>query len=304
MYKNLIILLLSLIGVSLYGQTTTAGVVSQGAMASSEQVQQVLSLSLITIIILLFVVIVLALSIKTLIVATLPPTAHALQNKASSASWWDRFKGVAPSPGKEMDRDLGHVYDGIQELDNDMPPWFIYLFYTTILFAALYTLNFHILKWSPLQADEYTAEIETAAREQKEIQSKKAALIDENNVTLTQDQSALAIGHEIYEASCASCHGKAGEGLVGPNLTDEFWLHGGGIKNTFKTIKYGVPDKGMISWQTQLTPAQMQAVASVILGLKGSNPPNQKDPQGELWTGDSIVAPTEMVVDTLAAHTP
>ena len=90
-------------------------------------------------------------------------------------------------------------------------------------------------------------------------------------------------GELIFKSFCAACHGQKGEGTVGPNFTDEYWIHGGGIQNVFKTIKYGVPDKGMIAWAAQLKPADMQKVASYILTLKGTNPPNPKAPQGEIW---------------------
>jgi cytochrome c oxidase cbb3-type subunit 3 len=90
----------------------------------------------------------------------------------------------------------------------------------------------------------------------------------------------------VYLNSCAACHGQAGEGNVGPNLTDAYWLHGGGIKNVFKTVKYGVPEKGMIAWEKQLSPAQIAQVSSYILSMQGTNPPNAKAPQGELWTDE------------------
>jgi cytochrome c oxidase cbb3-type subunit 3 len=88
-------------------------------------------------------------------------------------------------------------------------------------------------------------------------------------------------------ANCAACHGQKGEGVVGPNLTDAYWIHGGGIKNVFKTIKYGVPAKGMIAWETQLSPSQIQKVASYVLTLQGTNPPNGKAPEGEIWKDNS-----------------
>ena len=93
-------------------------------------------------------------------------------------------------------------------------------------------------------------------------------------------------------ARCAGgwpCHGQKGEGLVGPNFADEYWIHGGGIKNVFKVIKYGVPDKGMIAWQAQLKPADMQKVGSYILTLQGTNPPNPKAPQGTIWADTAAV---------------
>ena len=116
-------------------------------------------------------------------------------------------------------------------------------------------------------------------------------------MTIVSESSLVAEGELIFKNSCAACHGQLGEGGVGPNFTDDYWIHGGGIKDLFKTIKYGVPEKGMISWQSQLKPGDMQNVASYILSLRGTNPPNQKEAQGALWTGDA--AP-----DTSAVKTP
>jgi cytochrome c oxidase cbb3-type subunit 3 len=98
-------------------------------------------------------------------------------------------------------------------------------------------------------------------------------------------------GKATFEKLCSACHRADAGGQVGPNLTDEYWIHGGGIHNVFKTITYGVPDKGMLSWKSQLTPKQIQQVASYILSLKGSNPAGGKEPQGDKWveiTTDSL----------------
>jgi cytochrome c oxidase cbb3-type subunit III len=124
---------------------------------------------------------------------------------------------------------------------------------------------------------------------------KAAAKINENSVTLLADAKALEEGKAIFAANCAACHAADGGGSVGPNLTDEYWLHGGGIKNVFKTVKYGVPEKGMISWEKQLNPLKMQQVSSYIISLKGKKPAVAKEPQGEIYkeeaaTADSTVA--------------
>ncbi len=180
---------------------------------------------------------------------------------------------------------MDHDYDGIKELDNPIPPWFNFLFYGTMIFAVVYLFYFHIaVDWS--SAGEYEAEMREAQL-QKEILIRSGALVNEETVAELTDAASLSSGKDIYAKNCASCHGKLGEGLVGPNLTDEYWIHGGGIKNVFKTIKYGVPQKGMISWEKQLGPKRMQEVASFILSLEGSNPPNAKEPQGEKYIKDS-----------------
>ena len=126
------------------------------------------------------------------------------------------------------------------------------------------------------------AEVQQAAIERK-ILAASGAMIDEESVKFVDDAGSLSSGKEIFIKNCAACHGQEGQGLVGPNFTDDYWIHGGGIKNIFMTIKYGVPSKGMISWQTQLNPTEMQEVGSYIMTLRGTDPPNQKAPEGDLW---------------------
>lgn len=273
-----------------YAQATQAPAQPAQVMATQEQVDQVMMLAFLTVAVLLFVVIILGLSIQALIRITLRETGAPA---APKASWWARFRGVAPAPGQTMDREIGHEYDGITELDNDMPPWFKFLFYVTILFAVVYLLDYHVFKWSPLQDAEYAQEMEKANAEVAVIREKQAMNLNEDKVTALTDASGIGAGKTIFDQNCAVCHGKAGEGLVGPNLTDEFWIHGGGIKNVFKVVKNGVPEKGMIAWQDQLNPLQIQQVSSFILSLAGTNPPGAKAPQGDKWTGNESAAPSD-----------
>lgn len=179
-----------------------------------------------------------------------------------------------------------HEYDGIRELDNNLPPWWKYGFYFTIIVGVIYLVNYHVLKNLPLSEEEYRLEL-AAAEKQQAAKKTSSAAIDENTVTLLIDPAMLAAGKEIYTGNCAPCHGGSGEGGVGPNLTDEYWLHGGGINNIFKIIKYGVPEKGMISWKQQLNPEAIQKVASYIMSLEGTKPANAKEPQGEIWKATS-----------------
>jgi cytochrome c oxidase cbb3-type subunit III len=183
---------------------------------------------------------------------------------------------------KEHEILLPDDYDGIKELDNQVPPWFNWLFYGSIIFAAFYLLNYHVLSNNKLQVDEYNDEVMIASL-QRDALIKSGAFVNETTVTQLTDAGSLETGKEIYKANCVACHAPEGGGLVGPNLTDDFWIHGGGIKNIFKTIKYGVPAKGMITWQTQLNPKQMQSVASYVMSLHGTNPPNPKPPQGNRY---------------------
>jgi len=183
---------------------------------------------------------------------------------------------------KEEEILFDHEYDGIKELDSKIPPWFTGLFWVTILFAIYYMVNFHVLNTGKLMYEEYDEEMQVAAIKKAELMNSGALLTEETVTRLTDDISLIA-GNEIYDANCVACHAPDGGGLVGPNFTDEYWIHGGGIKNIFKTIKYGVPSKGMISWQTQLNPAQIQQVASYIMSLQGTTPVSPKEPQGEIW---------------------
>ena len=190
----------------------------------------------------------------------------------------------------EEDVLMHHEYDGIRELNNVLPPWWLWLFYGTIIWGVVYLVNVHILGVMPLQAEEYEQEMAQAKEDVAAYLAQFSNLVDESNVTVATDEATLASGESIYKQFCVACHGANGEGGVGPNMTDAYWIHGGGIKNVFKTIKYGVPQKGMISWQSQLKPSEMQAVASYILTLQGTDPPNQKEPQGEIWKEEAAPA--------------
>lgn len=202
---------------------------------------------------------------------------------------------------EESEIDLDHDYDGIRELDNNLPPWWLYGFYITIIFAVIYLLRFHVFHSAPLPLEEYQIEMAQAEEARAEYLKTAANMVDENSVTLITEGPALEAGASIFKANCAVCHAQDGGGGVGPNLTDNYWIHGGSIKDVFSTVKYGVPAKGMISWKDQLNPAQMQNVASYILSLVGTTPADPKDPQGELYQApveeqapaDSTEAPVE-----------
>jgi len=178
---------------------------------------------------------------------------------------------------------LDHDYDGIKELDNNLPPWWKYGFYLTILIAIIYMINYHITKTAPLQAEEYKISMKKAELEIAEYMKTSANNVDENTVTLLTGTADLAAGKEIFMATCSACHGKFGEGTVGPNLTDDYWVHGGSVKDIFKTIKYGWPDKGMKSWKEDYSPIQIAQVTSFIRSLRGTNPERQKDKEGDLY---------------------
>jgi len=186
---------------------------------------------------------------------------------------------------REGDVMMDHEYDGIRELDNNLPPWWLYGFYFTIVFGIAYIVVFHVTKTSDLQIAEYHAEVEAAEAAKEAFVATQENVVDESNVELLTDATALANGAKSFKLYCAACHGESGgssPGGVGPNLTDDYWIHGGTVTDVFKTIKYGVPSKGMVSWEAQLNPTQIQEVSSFIISLKGTNPPNAKEAQGEL----------------------
>lgn len=233
----------------------------------------------------------------------------------SSGSLWDMISEKAWNlvpKDKEQDIDLGHEYDGIRELDNSLPPWWVWLFYGTIIWAAVYLWYYHVSDKGASQEQEYIAAMEMGEAEKAKYLATQANSVDEKTATILTDAAAIAEGKEIYTANCMVCHGASGEGTVGPNFTDKYWIHGGSINDVFKTIKYGVPEKGMISWQAQLRPAAMQKVASYILSLQGTNPPNAKAPEGDLYepggsataTPDSATVDQKTTTDTTAVTQP
>lgn len=173
---------------------------------------------------------------------------------------------------------LDHEYDGIRELDNVLPPWWVWGFYFTIAFAVIYILRYHVIKSAPLQDQAYKIEVASANKEIDAYKKNAGMNIDENNVTLLIDQADLDKGAQIFTDNCVVCHNPNGEGNIGPNLTDKYWIHGGDIKSIFKTIKYGVDGKGMPEHESKLNPIQLQEVASYVKSLKFHE---GKAPEGE-----------------------
>lgn len=194
-------------------------------------------------------------------------------------TFWQKILSLRPI-AEEKELLIMHDYDEIQELDNPIPAWFNWLFYGSVVFGIVYLLNFHVFKLGKLQDEEYVVEMKVAEQEKEIFLAKSANRVDENNVKISTELAVLESGKALFAQNCVACHGANGEGIVGPNLTDEFWIHGGKINNVFKTIKYGVPEKGMISWEKQLTPKQISDVSNYIESLKGTKPANPKAPQG------------------------
>lgn len=217
------------------------------------------------------------------------------ERPVSLRQWWSRLdsklftKAVAVE--KEEDILLDHDYDGIRELDNALPPWWKYGFYITLVIAVFYMLRFHVWKTGPTPEQEYDREMKIAAAQVEEYRKKSGDMVDEKTVTMA-DAAGITDGKKIYQSNCFACHGMNGEGGVGPNLTDDYWIHGGTINDVFKTIKYGVPDKGMQAWEKTYSPGQIKNLASYIKSINGTKPANAKAPQGELFQANAADSST------------
>jgi cytochrome c oxidase cbb3-type subunit 3 len=169
---------------------------------------------------------------------------------------------------------LDHDADGIRELDNLLPRWWVWLFYLTIIFSFGYMGYYHVFKAGDLQIAEYTKE----ARQGEQIKNAALAKFESSIGTLapSSDKGVLAKGQQVYLQMCAPCHRPDGGGLVGPNICDDYWIHGSNYVDTVKTIVNGVPEKGMLTWRGVLKPNEIQAVASFVYGFRGTRPPNPK----------------------------
>lgn len=196
---------------------------------------------------------------------------------------WNKANNFKPI-SEEASIDLDHNYDGIRELDNRLPPWWLYGFYLTIIFAAFYLYTHHVSHSAPNSIDEYQAAVVQADIAKQAYLKKAANNVDETTVKLLTDEASINAGKAVFQSTCFACHGKQGEGGVGPNLTDDFWLHGGSVQDVFKSIKYGWADKGMKSWKDDFSPVQIAQIASYVKSLHGTNPPNAKPAQGTLFT--------------------
>lgn len=200
--------------------------------------------------------------------------------------WWkEKYKKLlgSKSLAEEHEIILDHNYDGIKELDNNLPPWWVYGFYGTIIFAVVYLARFHIFDGTN-QVGEYEAEVAQARIDIAEYKKTAKDLVDFNTVELLTDASDLNAGKAIFTANCVACHKADGGGGIGPNLTDEFWILGGGIKNVFNTISEGGRDgKGMVSWKSELKPSEMAQVGSYLLTFQGTTAAEPKAAEGEVW---------------------
>lgn len=215
-----------------------------------------------------------------------------------SPSLWSKItqKLNASVPvAQEKDIDMGHDFDGIRELDNHLPPWWTWLFIGTIGWALVYFFVFHISSSLPLSIEEYDTEIAVARQQADKLKaSQPAAVIDENTLEYKADAEILERGKTVFSSTCVACHRADGGGnTIGPNLTDEFWIHGGSIKNIFLTIKNGKVEKGMPEWGKVMSAQDVRNVAFYIMSLQGSNPVNAKAPQGEKYVPEKSTAQSD-----------
>lgn len=253
-------------------------------------------------------------SIENVLYQTLSEDAKERYLSSKSTRWewkwgkkmYERLLGSKPVE-EEGEIILDHNYDGIKELDNSLPPWWVYLFYATILFGAVYLVRFHIVG-DYTQDEEFEQEMEIARLEIEEYKKTAKDLVDVNTVELLTDASDLNTGKVIFETNCAVCHMNDGGGGIGPNLTDENWILGGGIKNVFNTISEGGRDgKGMVAWKSILKPSEMAQVSSYLLTFQGTTAANPKAPEGDIWidpdAGTSEEALPEQSTDSIVEAT-
>lgn len=238
-------------------------------------------------------------SIENVMFQTLSDEAKEryLTSKAKGWEWtwgkrmYQKLLGSKPLE-EEGEIILDHNYDGIRELDNKLPPWWVYMFYITIIFGVVYLVRFHI--FNDYDQDlEYEREVAAAQLAIEEYKKTAKGLVDASTVELLTDAADIAAGKKIFTDNCVVCHMADGGGGIGPNLTDQYWILGGGIKNVFTTISEGGRDgKGMISWKQTLKPAEMAQVSSYLLTFQGTTPADPKAPEGEIWVDEN--APAEV----------
>jgi len=235
----------------------------------------------------LFVIGFLTFAIKRMYDELLPEKIKEAESENKLLKWWSAmdkkiFTKAVPVE-KEADVLLDHDYDGIRELDNALPPWWKYGFYVTIFVGVIYLFNFHVFGYGKNPTEEYQAEMENARIQKENYEAQNKDKIDEEHVPMA-DATGISKGNEIFHtpAMCASCHGQAGEGGAGPNLTDDYWIHKGSLNDIFQSIKHGYPDKGMQAWGSSFTPKEISYLASYIKSLRGTNPPGAQPPKGDL----------------------
>jgi len=229
-------------------------------------------------------------SIENVMFHTLNGDAKERYLALKEKKWeWDRAKGLMAkltrtrSLEEEKEIIMDHEYDGIRELDNVLPPWWVYLFYGSIVFAVVYMVRFHVIGDYD-QLEEYETKMEQARLAVADYKRTAKDLVDANTVVFLSEASDLAAGKAVFGTNCAICHMADGGGGIGPNLTDDHWILGGDIKDIFNTVSEGGRDgKGMVPWKQSLKPVEIAQVSSYIMTLVGTQPANPKAPEGDLY---------------------
>ena len=201
----------------------------------------------------------------------------------------------------QADRLLDHSYDGIQEFDNRLPNWWLWTLWGTIIFGIGYWFVFHTYGLRDLPVAKYDKVME--ASNANRADSSARGLTAADLVAMSEDPAVTAQGQELWQQYCRVCHKETGEGLVGPNLTDEYWIHGGDPLDIHNTVVNGVLDKGMAAWGRQLGPERVDAVVAWVLTMRNTNVPG-KEPQGERYPVEPAAAgePAEAVTEESAAE--
>jgi cytochrome c oxidase cbb3-type subunit 3 len=282
-----VIVILSFLSQNVLAQAVVADAAAKAAPSNYGGVSQNTFYLLVAVIATeIFAILFLFFSIKRVFAELLPEKAADAIRESKLTALWSRldkkFFTKAIPVEHEADALLDHNYDGIQELDNALPPWWKYGFIITIGFAFVYLLNFHVLGNGKNPTEEYAAEMTNARIAKEAYDANNKDKVDEANVPMA-DATGVANGKERFLANCVACHGAKGEGGAGPNLTDNYWLHKGSLNDVFHTIKIGYPDKGMQSWAIKFNPKEISELASYVKTLKGTNPPNPKAPQGDIY---------------------
>lgn len=248
-----------------------------------------------TVVFLLFIVVLVLVRTLFILMGIKKTEEAAALNPDGSPSkvrtWFQKFNETVPIED-EASLDMSHDYDGIRELDNKIPSWWTWAFFTFVLFGVVYLYRMFISETLPDQFTELAKANEIAEVQKAAYLKKGANNVDETNVVMLSD-AEIGEGAALYAKNCIACHGDKGQGGVGPNLTDEYWIHKGGIKDIFYSIKYGWQEKGMKPWKEDFSPSQIAQLASFVRKLKGTNPPAPKEKQGELYTEEAAALTTD-----------
>lgn len=308
-YSTLLVMLCLLSSNGVWAQSESQSSVSAFQSMDSNQLTLLIILGVVLgVILLLLFLMVYLMSFMAAVFKKEDPSLVGVSSVVAGPSWWESFKErfvtgkVDEAYGSEEKAKMmtDHSYDGITELDNFMPPWLQYVFIGTVVYAVGYFAYFTVLGTGLTGVEEYQEELRIEAIAASSRSANALASIDEASVVFDESGEALSSGKTIFEGNCAACHATDGGGGVGPNLTDEYWIHGGGISDVFKVVKYGVIEKGMVPWEDQLSPQEMQNVSSYVLTMVGTTPAVPKAPQGEIYTTKPAVEETPTVADSTA----